>query len=236
MTMLISNPSRVQKILKIKVRQIILCKEWEKQKAWKGIGSLLLLHAWNPHAFPKIKMEFHPYFWWSFPPAQKQKQWLSKPYHADICQGFFYCNHASPVKSLVQQDLPVSWYKSGIKQSLQSNYMLNMVTCIQASKRYHFARWSLRKSENLPVKQILQVHHVEKEKHAEQGLVSGDADISVSHFAKSKPGHCFQKHKRSKAKNRIVTYQFCFKRSMQRFINIKLRFSSFETYESYKVS
>lgn len=93
-----------------------------------------------------------------------------------------------------------------------------------------------RKSESLSAKQILQVHHLEKEEHAEQGLVSGDADISVSHyFAKRKPGHCFQKHKRrSKAKTRIVTYQFCFKRSMQRLINIKLEFSRFETCESYK--
>lgn len=77
---------------------------------------------------------------------------------------------------------------------------------------------------------------MEKEKYAEQGLVSGNADIPVTfHFAKSKPGHCFQKHKRrSKAKNRIVTYQFCFKRNMQRFINIKLGFSSFEKRESCK--
>lgn len=79
-----------------------------------------------------------------------------------------------------------------------------MVICIQAPKKYHFAL--KRKSESLPVKQILQVYHLEKEEHAEKGLVSGDADISVSHyFAKRKPGHCFQKHKRSKAKTRTVT-------------------------------
>lgn len=50
---------------------------------------------------------------------------------------------------------------------------------------------SVRRSESLPVKQILQDHHLENEEHAEVGLISGDAGISVSHFAESKPGQCF---------------------------------------------
>lgn len=51
---------------------------------------------------------------------------------------------------------------------------------------------SMRKSESLPVKQILQDYHVENEEQAEVGLVSGDEDTSVSHyFAKSKAEQFF---------------------------------------------
>lgn len=52
---------------------------------------------------------------------------------------------------------------------------------------------STRKSEALPVKQILQDHHLENEEQAEVGLVSGDVVALVSHFAKSKPGQSFLK-------------------------------------------
>lgn len=51
---------------------------------------------------------------------------------------------------------------------------------------------SIRKSENLPVKQTFQGHNLEIEEHAEVGLVSGDAKISVSQYlTKSQPGWCF---------------------------------------------
>lgn len=52
---------------------------------------------------------------------------------------------------------------------------------------------STRKSEALPVKRILQDHHLENEEQAEVGLVSGDVDTLVSHCAKSKPGQSFLK-------------------------------------------
>lgn len=133
------------------------------------------------------------------------------------------------MKSLVQQDLCC------LSAQVRNQAITSVKLCWTWSlasrlpRDNHFALRSIRKSESLPVKQILQVHHLGKEEHAEQGLFSGDADISASHFAKSKPGHCFQKHKRrSKEKTRIVIYKFCFKRTMQRVINIKLRFSCFE--------
>jgi len=58
----------------------------------------------------------------------------------------------------------------------------------------------MRKSESLPVKPILQHHHLEDEEQAEVGLVSGDRDTSVSHYlAKSKPGQfLFLKHEKKK--------------------------------------
>lgn len=195
-----------------------------------------LLRARIPHTFPKIRLEFHPHFWWSFPAAQEQKQCLLKSYHVDICHGAFFVTAFPRAKWGLwsSRTPPVCWHKSGISKSPQSNHVPNVATCTHAHSRYHFAPMSMRKSESLPVKQILQDHHLENEEQAEAGLASRDGDASASHyFAKSKAGQFCKKYRRSGTAEPRIAIFHCFNRSTQRLSRTELGISSFETCESY---